>query len=144
MFMCPTVRLDIYCFIQLCFFWNRKDFTLLSHWSLVLYFPPFPSFLPFAVGAAVACGVFHCSTQTLSLWRTGSVVVAHQRSCSVVRGILVPRRGIERMSPALRGEFPVIGSPGETLNFSTSLYKRKINWVTVMSSGLYMLHFALL
>ena len=66
------------------------------------------------------------ATQTLVVaYRLGSVV--HRLGCSVACGILVPRPGIEPVSAALQSEFPIIGSPGKTLNFSTSQYKRKIN-----------------
>ena len=48
-----------------------------------------------------SCSVFCCSTWTLWLWHTGSVVAARRPSCSEACGILVPWPGIEPKSPAL-------------------------------------------
>ena len=42
-------------------------------------------------------------------------VVAHRLNCPAVCGILVPRPGIETMSPALEGRFVTTGSPGKSL-----------------------------
>ena len=44
--------------------------------------------------------------------RTGSVVVAHGRSCSVACGTL-PRPELEPVSPALTGRFSTTGPPGK-------------------------------
>ena len=71
------------------------------------------------------CGFCSCSMQALQLWHVSSVVVAHRwLSCSVACGILVPRPGIEPMSPALEGGFLTIGPPGESLIYIL----RRIFW----------------
>ena len=57
----------------------------------------------------VACRVFFFSL---------SLVEARGLSCPVVCGILVPRPGIEPMSPALEGRFFTTGPPGKSLNAS--------------------------
>ena len=44
----------------------------------------------------------------------GSVVAVHRLSCPKACGILVPRPGIEPMSPALAGEFLTTGPPGKS------------------------------
>ena len=49
--------------------------------------------------------------------RAGSVVVAHGLSCPVACGILVPRPGIEPVSPALQDGFLTTGPPGKSLNY---------------------------
>ena len=51
-----------------------------------------------------------CSTWALSLRRTSSEVVERGYSCPVAREILVPRPGIEPMSPA----FLTTGPPGKS------------------------------
>ena len=58
------------------------------------------------------------SWQLLLLLQTGSgclgsVVVAHELSCSATYGILVPRSGMEPMSPTLAGGFLTTGPPGK-------------------------------
>ena len=55
-----------------------------------------------------------CGMQDLSLWHTGSLVVAHGLSCPEACGILVPRPGIEPASPALEGGFLTTGPPGKS------------------------------
>ena len=45
----------------------------------------------------MSCTIFSCGAQTL--------LVAHRVSCSEACGILVPRPGIEPVSPALEGRF---------------------------------------
>ena len=50
------------------------------------------------------------------LWGTGSVVVEHRLSCPEACGILVPRPGIEPVSPALAGKFLTTGPPGKFSN----------------------------
>jgi len=64
-----------------------------------------------------------CSCSTWTLEYTGSVVVAHELSCSVARGILVPQPGMKPVSPALQGTFLTTGPPGKppTNLFHTSL-----------------------
>ena len=60
------------------------------------------------LAAAAAWGV-SCSMRDLSFWCVdsswgawaGSVVVAHQLSCPVASGILVPQPGIEPLSPCI-------------------------------------------
>ena len=46
----------------------------------------------------LASRIFDCSTQTLQLWHTGSVLAARSLSCSEAYGI-------KPMSPALQGRF---------------------------------------
>ena len=48
------------------------------------------------------------------LYSVGSVVAGHRLSCPKACGILVPRPGIESMSPALAGEFLTTGPPGKS------------------------------
>ena len=55
-----------------------------------------------------------CIIRDLSLWLTGSLVVAWGLSYSEECGILVPRPGIEPMSPALQGRFLTTGPPGKS------------------------------
>ena len=62
-------------------------------------------------------GSLVCSTWALLLRSTSSVVVAHGLSCPVACGILVPRPGIEHMSPALEGRFFTTGPPGKSQLF---------------------------
>ena len=50
--------------------------------------------------------------------RAGSVVVAHGLSCPVACGILVPRPGIEPVSPALQDGFLTTGPPGKSLEIA--------------------------
>ena len=51
-----------------------------------------------------ARGIFRCRAQTLVVL-CGSVVAAHRLSCPKACEILVPRPGIEPMSPALQAGF---------------------------------------
>ena len=44
----------------------------------------------------------------------GSVVAAYGLSCPEACGILVPRPGIEPVSPALEGGFLTTGPPGKS------------------------------
>ena len=53
-----------------------------------------------------------CSKQALSLRRSSSVVLGRGLSCPMACGILVPRTGIEPVSPALEGGFFTTGPPG--------------------------------
>ena len=46
----------------------------------------------------------------------GSVGVAYRLSCPLACGILVPRQGIEPMSPVLAGRFFTTGTPGKSPN----------------------------
>ena len=60
--------------------------------------------------------------------RAGSVVVAHGLSCPVACGILVPRPGIEPVSPALQDGFLTTEPPGKCINvymykYLYSMYK---------------------
>ena len=61
-----------------------------------------------AVGLHYVTWALHCSVQ-------GSLFVALVLSCPEACGILVPRPGIEPVSPALEGEFLTSGSPGKFL-----------------------------
>ena len=56
-----------------------------------------------------------CGAQSLGCG--SSVVVAHGLSCPMACGILVPRLGIEPMSPALAGKFLTTGPPGKSSRF---------------------------
>ena len=61
------------------------------------------------------------------LQSTGSVVVARGLSCSAACGILVPRPGIEPVSPALQGRFLTTGPPGKPpcqLTIDGSMYNQ--------------------
>ena len=73
---------------------------------------------------AASCGIFPCGTG-LNLWRLAvsrvsscdalaSPVVVWPPSCLAAFGILVPRPGIEPMSPALEGRFLIVGPPDES------------------------------
>ena len=53
-----------------------------------------------------------------------SVIVAPGLSCPAAHGILVPRPGIEPLSPALEGRFLTTGPPGKPPGESLSQY----NW----------------
>ena len=55
--------------------------------------------------ASRACGL-------CSLWHTGSLIEAHRLTCPTACGILVPRPGIEHVSPALEGGFFTTGHQG--------------------------------
>ena len=55
----------------------------------------------------MSCRIFSCGAQIL--------VVAHRVSCSEACGILVPRPGIEPVSPALEGRFLTTRPPGTSL-----------------------------
>lgn len=72
----PSSTVRYILFHTIVLFWNRKIFTLLSHWILVLYFfsPFLPSFLPF-----FRCQV-NCSVRDLLLQHTYSLVVAYKLS----------------------------------------------------------------
>ena len=50
-----------------------------------------------------------CSMQDLSLWQSGSLVVAHRLRCLAVCGVLVPQPGIEPTSLALQSGFLTTG-----------------------------------
>ena len=58
----------------------------------------------------------------LWLWsigpRAGSVAVAHRPSSSMARGILVPRPGMEPVSPELAGRFLTFGPPEKSLSWT--------------------------
>ena len=54
-----------------------------------------------------------CGTQAPG--QVGSVVVACGLCCPMAHGILVPRPGIESMSPALEGRFFTTGPLGKSL-----------------------------
>ena len=59
----------------------------------------------------VSCELFHCSTQTLWLSSTGSVVVAHRLCCPMACGILVSQPGIKPMTSALQDGLLTTGPP---------------------------------
>ena len=61
----------------------------------------------------VACG-FSSSCGVWVQKCTGSVVALCRLSCSVARGILVPRPRIEPTFPALQGGFLTPGPPGKS------------------------------
>ena len=63
----------------------------------------------------VLCRIFHCSTWTLYLWLTGSVVAVLGLRCSVACEIFVPWPGIEPVSPALQGVSSTTGHQGNPL-----------------------------
>ena len=44
----------------------------------------------------------------------GSLVVTHRLSCPLAYGILIPRPGIEPVSPVLEGRFLTTGPPGKS------------------------------
>ena len=56
-----------------------------------------------------------CNTHDLSLWCSGSLVVACRLNCPVARGILVPWPGIELVSLALQDGFLTTGPSGKSL-----------------------------
>ena len=60
----------------------------------------------------MACGIFCCGARAPE--HVGSAVVVSGLNCPVACGILVPRRGIEPMSPALEGGFSTTGPPGKS------------------------------
>ena len=72
-----------------------------------------------------ARGLCSCARCALQLWHKGSVVAAHGLSCPAACGILVPRPGIEPVSPALEGGFLNTGPPGKS-QLCTFLRKRII------------------
>ena len=56
-----------------------------------------------------------CGMRDLQLWHVCfSLVVVCELSCPVACGILVPRPGIEPVSPALEGRLPATGPPGKS------------------------------
>ena len=57
-----------------------------------------------------------CIMWYLSLEGTDFLVVVPGLSCSAACGILVPRSGIEPMSPALQGRFLTTGPPVKSLS----------------------------
>ena len=74
-------------------------------------------FILFLAASGLSCGAWPlcCSVPaSLWLWHVGLVVVAHRLSCPVACGILIPRPGIEPMSPALEGWFLTTGPPGKS------------------------------
>jgi len=74
-----------------------------------------------ASGLCLGTWALHCGTwASLYLWLEGSVVVVWGFSCPAARGILVPRPGIEPMSPSLEGGFLTTGPPRK------SLFKKRI------------------
>ena len=58
-----------------------------------------------------------CSKPGLVSGQVGSVAVAHGLSCPTAGGILVPRSGIEPVSPTLAGGFLTNGPPGKSLSW---------------------------
>ena len=66
-FMCPTVQLDIYCFINCLFFFfeiGKIHFIVTLNFSTLPFSPLLPAFLPSAVRAAAVCGIFCCNTDS--------------------------------------------------------------------------------
>ena len=74
-----------------------------------------------------ACRIFRCSMWGLSLRHVGALVVAHGLSCPAACGILVPRPGIEPVSPALEGRFLTTGPPGKSLPW---LFKLQLHTIS--------------
>ena len=80
----------------------------------------------------VVCGSFvaacrllsSCGVQAQYLRQTGSLVAVLGLSCPAACGILVPRQGIEPMSPALEGGFLTTGPPGKPpdMNFCVQVF----------------------
>ena len=64
--------------------------------------------------SVVACIIFIMSYRIFSCGAR-TLVVAHRVSCSKASGILLPRPGIEPVSPALEGRFLATGPPGKSL-----------------------------
>ena len=109
---------------------------------LSTYLPTYLRILSMAA-LGLSCGTRDLSLQCAgsSMWRAGSrvcrlsswgvqapecmgsVVAACGPSCRAVRGILVPRRGIEATSPALEGGFLTTGLPGKSLKCPLYLNK---------------------
>ena len=58
--------------------------------------------------------VFRCSAGILLTWCTGSGVAAHRFNCPAARGILLPRPGIELVSPAPQGRLLATGPLGKS------------------------------
>ena len=83
-------------------------------------------FLAALVLWCIALAFFHCLGQLLlqSESAQASVIVAPGLSCPAAHGILVPRPGIEPLSPALEGRFLTTGPPGKPPGESLSQY----NW----------------
>ena len=62
------------------------------------------------------CTGFSCGARALG--HAGSVAVAHRPSSSMARGILVPRPGMELVSPELAGRFLTLGPPEKSLSWT--------------------------
>ena len=73
-----------------------------------------------------ARGTSCCGKQALQ--RMGSVAVARSLSCPAVCVLLVPRPGIERVSPALESGFSTTGPPGK------SLIMNSLFWILTFSA----------
>ena len=64
----------------------------------------------------MACRIFVRHVGPLCAPESGGSVVAMPRlSCSSAHGILVPRQGIELITPALQGGLLTTGPPGKSL-----------------------------
>ena len=63
----------------------------------------------------MVCGLSGCGVRAYQLWCAGLAVMVCGLNCSVVCGILVPRPGIEPLSPVLVGGFLSTGPPGKSL-----------------------------
>ena len=65
-------------------------------------------------GLLSSCSVWAYRCRALALQCTGSVVLVHGLSCPAACMILLPRPGIEHVSPALAGRFLTSGPPGKS------------------------------
>ena len=79
------------------------------------------SFIHGCVRSRTQRGLFRCSAQTLVVV-CGLSSAAHRLRCPAACEILVPRLGIEPMSPALQGGFLTTGPPGKSLGY---IFKKK-------------------
>ena len=89
------------------------EMDILIHYSFILIFIYFILLFLFSLFFLSVSGL-SCSTRALLLRGASSVVVVHRHSCPLACGILVPRPGIEPVSPALEGRYFTTGPPGNS------------------------------
>ena len=88
---------------------------------------------------AVSCEIFLCSTRTLKLWSTGSVLVVLWLSCSTPCGILAPKLGIRSAPPALQGGFLTTGPRRKSLVQHFWIWKSCSSWFLFLKRFIYFL-----
>ena len=92
----------------------RRVRLLATPWTAAYQAPPSMGFSRQEYWSGVPVpSPLSCGMWGLLLWCMGSGV--YGLSCSTTCGVLVPRPGVESVSPTLQGRFLTTGPPGKTI-----------------------------